>query len=222
MAKSAKEAPPPAQSDLFGEFPVESISTPKGFDSWDEAIPLPEEKRLIAQIDASQLEPFRFQGWLGKRLTRSFGWTYDHETGRAEQGRPIPDWLIPIRSLVAGHLGVSPERFEQALVIRYDPGAVIGWHKDRPMFDLVAGLSLGRSAPLRFRRRAEKGFERFTHEARQRGLYLLSGEARHHWEHSIAELDSHRWSVTFRTLEETGHRGGRERFRRTLSAASSL
>jgi len=209
MARSAKEAGLPAQADLFGALAVEPVLMPKGLDSWDEVIPPSEERCLIAQIDASQLEPFRFQGWLGKRLTRSFGWTYDYDTGRAEQGPPIPDWLIPMRSLVAGHLGVSPERFEQALVIRYDPGAVIGWHKDRPMFELVAGLSLGRSAPLRFRRRTETGFERFTHEARQRGLYLLSGEARHHWEHSIAELDSPRWSVTFRTLGEIGIRKGR-------------
>ena len=33
-----------------------------------------------------------------------------------------------------------------------------------------------------------------------RGAYHLSGEARHDWEHSIAEMDRTRWSITFRSL----------------------
>ena len=33
-----------------------------------------------------------------------------------------------------------------------------------------------------------------------RGAYHLTGEARHDWEHSIAEMDRPRWSVTFRSL----------------------
>ncbi|WP_395397752.1 alpha-ketoglutarate-dependent dioxygenase AlkB [Novosphingobium sp. BL-8A] len=190
----------PRQLDLFGAPPATSEGKPTGLESWEEVVSPAEERELIARIDASALKPFRFQGWLGKRLTCSFGWTYDFDSGRAERGEPIPDWLVPARNLVAGRLGLVPEVLEQALLIRYDPGATIGWHKDRPMFGDVAGLSLGRSAPLRFRRRTEHGFSRFTHEALPRSLYLLSGEVRHCWEHSIAELDGPRWSITFRSL----------------------
>ncbi|WP_367268734.1 hypothetical protein [uncultured Sphingomonas sp.] len=32
-----------------------------------------EERLLIDRIDATDLAPFRFQGWTGKRLTTSFG-----------------------------------------------------------------------------------------------------------------------------------------------------
>ncbi|MEH3123052.1 MAG: hypothetical protein PGN16_13925 [Sphingomonas phyllosphaerae] len=43
---------------------------------------------LIKRIDSSKLEPFRVQRWTGKRLTASFGWSYDFESGRAiETGR---------------------------------------------------------------------------------------------------------------------------------------
>ncbi|WP_395331814.1 alpha-ketoglutarate-dependent dioxygenase AlkB [Novosphingobium sp. BL-8H] len=188
------------QLGLFGGLPVTPGRGPAGLESWGDVISRGEEIELIARIDASNLEPFRFRKWMGKRLTCSFGWTYDHVTGRAERGARIPDWLLPVRTVVAAHVGLVPERFEQALVIRYDPGAGIGWHRDRPMFEHLAGLSLGRSAPVRLRRRISQGFERFTHEASQRGLYLLGGEARHLWEHSIAELDSPRWSITFRSL----------------------
>ena len=47
-----------------------------------EAIVTPSEERaLIASIDGVELSPFRFQGWLGKRLTASYGWRYNFDTG---------------------------------------------------------------------------------------------------------------------------------------------
>jgi len=47
-----------------------------------------EEAALIARIDGEGLSPFRFQQWTGKRLTRSFGWSYDFESGRFAPTRP--------------------------------------------------------------------------------------------------------------------------------------
>lgn len=86
-------------------------------------------------------------------------------------------------------------------MIRYDPGAVIGWHRDRPQFDRVVGISLGVSAALRFRRRLENGrFLRRTVILEANSSYLLSGEVRSEWEHSIVALAETRWSITFRSL----------------------
>jgi alkylated DNA repair protein (DNA oxidative demethylase) len=47
----------------------------------------------------------------------------------------------------------------QALLIRYDPGAGIGWHRDRPLFEHVVGISLGAPATMRFRRRRPAHFQ---------------------------------------------------------------
>ncbi|WP_327195423.1 hypothetical protein [Sphingobium sp. Ant17] len=58
------------------------------------------------------------------------------------------------------------------------------------------------SAPLRFRRRKPDGFDRITVPLAPRSVYHLEGEARYQWEHSIAEMDETRWSITFRTLCE--------------------
>ncbi|WP_333994978.1 hypothetical protein [Sphingomonas sp. 22R3R2A-7] len=49
-----------------------------------------EEHALIERIDATDLTPFRFQGWTGKRLTTSFGWSYDFEVGRPAEAPPSP------------------------------------------------------------------------------------------------------------------------------------
>jgi alkylated DNA repair dioxygenase AlkB len=180
--------------DLFGKAALPGLSSM-------EAIVMPaEEAALIARIDDSGLSPFKFQRWTGKRLTRSFGWSYDFETGCFAPTDPVPSWLEPVRERAAHFAGLEPADLVQALIIRYDPGAGIGWHKDRPVFDHVIGISLGAPATLRLRRRADGKFERASALLMPRSIYHLSGEARHEWEHSIAAMNETRWSVTFRSL----------------------
>ena len=177
-----------------------------GFDQADAIVTPGEEAALIARIDAADLAPFRFQGWLGKRLTQSYGWRYDFDTARLSQGDPLPAWLLPLRDRAAAFAGLAAEEFVHALLIRYDPGAGIGWHRDRPQFEHVVGVSLGNPATLRLRRRTERGFERASAELAPRSIYHLAGEVRHDWEHSITPMDVPRWSITFRSLSEKGGR----------------
>lgn len=159
-----------------------------------------EERMLIDRIDATELTPFRFQGWTGKRLTTSFGWSYDFEAGRPAEAPPLPDWLRPFRDRAAAFAGLDPEGLIQALLIRYDPGAGIGWHRDRPIYGHVLGISLGEPAAMRFRRKRVGGFDRVSVPLDPRAAYHMSGPARHEWEHSIVEMERPRWSVTFRSL----------------------
>jgi alkylated DNA repair protein (DNA oxidative demethylase) len=163
-------------------------------------ITVEEESDLIAGINTQELSPFRFQQWTGKRLTRSFGWSYDFERGTFSPTTAIPDWLEPLKAQAAGFAGLGADDLVQALLIRYDPGAGIGWHKDRPVFEHVVGISLGNPAMLRLRRRREAGFDRAKVALDPRSIYHLSGEVRHGWEHSIAAIDAPRWSITFRSL----------------------
>lgn len=165
-----------------------------------------EEAALIARIDDTSLSPFRFQQWTGKRLTCSYGWSYDFESGTFAPTEPMPDWLGEVKAKAALFAGLAPDDLVQALLIRYDPGAGIGWHKDRPVFEHVIGISLGNDATLRLRRRGERGFQRAKAKVAPRSIYHLSGEVRHEWEHSIAPMDQPRWSITFRSLSEKGRR----------------
>ena len=166
----------------------------------------PDEADLIAHINAESLSPFRFQKWTGKRLTRSYGWSYDFENGSFAPAEPIPEWLHSIKARAANFAGLNPADLVQALLIRYDPGAGIGWHKDRPVFERVVGISLGNAATLRLRRRTTSGFDRAKADLPPRSIYRLSGEVRDQWEHSIAAMDMPRWSVTFRSLSSKGRR----------------
>lgn len=192
-------------ADLFDAPIVPGLGTQFEFVSADE------EASLVAYIDAESLSPFKFQQWTGKRLTRSYGWSYDFESGSFAPTDPIPDWLQTVKARAAEFASLQHDDLVQALLIRYDPGAGIGWHKDRPVFEHVVGISLGNAATLRLRRRNESGFERAKADLAPRSIYHLSGEVRHQWEHSIAAMDEPRWSVTFRSLSGKGHRSSEAR-----------
>lgn len=184
------------QRDLFGETPaIQGLATFAG------AVDAALEEELTARIDAAPLAPFKFGQWTGKRLTANYGSGYDYQRGTTTPAPPLPDWLLALRSSLAPMAGLDAGALEQALLIRYDPGAGIGWHRDRPQYGDVLGLSLGAPATMRFRRRMpDGGFERRSVHLEPRALYRLSGEARHGWEHSIAPMEQPRWSITFRTL----------------------
>jgi alkylated DNA repair protein (DNA oxidative demethylase) len=187
-------------ADLFGEPLIAGLEYRPEFISPDE------ERALIGHLSAEQLSPFRFHGWTGKRLTRTFGWRYDFDDASFAPAEPIPDWLEPLRGKVATFAGLKPEEFVHALLVRYDPGAGIGWHRDRPVFESVVGISLGTPATLRFRRRRAGGFDRESLQVEPRSAYLLTGPARHEWEHSITPGETLRFSITFRSLSEFGRR----------------
>src|SRR4029078_10048476 len=50
-----------------------------GLDYREKLIDDAEQHALIARLEAEDLSPFRFHGWLGNRKTRSFGWRYDFD-----------------------------------------------------------------------------------------------------------------------------------------------
>jgi alkylated DNA repair dioxygenase AlkB len=64
---------------------------------------------------------------------------------------------------------------------------------------------------MRFRQRTADGFRRAKLQLEPRSAYLLSGESRHEWEHSIAPGDTLRFSITFRSLSAKGRRAAAER-----------
>lgn len=189
----------PSQPDLFAGAPAAAPGVP-GLALSGLLLDRGEQANAIRHIEDLPLTPFRFGPWTGNRETISFGWHYDFERGSVAQADPLPGWLAAIRARVAAAFSDLPEPYEQALLIRYRPGAVIGWHRDRPHFGVVAGLSLGAPASMRLRRRQDGGFVRAGFALEPGEAYRLDGEARREWEHSIVALPETRWSITFRTL----------------------
>jgi alkylated DNA repair dioxygenase AlkB len=186
--------------DLFNEPLV------AGLDYRDDFISAAAQAELLQRLGSLELAPFRFHGWLGNRKTQSFGWRYDFDDASFTPADPLPGWLLPLRDKAADFASVAPDEIAHVLLARYDPGAGIGWHRDRSVFEKVVGVSLASPAKLRFRRRTPGGFQRASLEVQPRSAYLLTGEVRHDWEHSIAPGEQLRFSITFRTLSERGLR----------------
>lgn len=193
-----------SQAELFAGPLIAGLAYCEDFISPDE------HSALLKQLEGLDLDPFRFHGWLGKRRTQSFGWRYDFDDASFRPTEPIPDWLSPLRDRAAIFAGVAPDEIAHVLIARYDPGAGIGWHRDRPQFERVVGVSLSAAAVLRFRQRTASGFRRASLPVEPRSAYLLSGEARGQWEHSIAPGEALRFSITFRSLSELGRRQAAE------------
>lgn len=157
-----------------------------------------EEAALISRLGALPFAPFQFHGFEGKRRTVSFGWQYRFDGSGLAEAEAMPDWLLAVRERAEAATGCGP--LVHALIIEYIEGAGIGWHRDRPDFGEVVGISLGAAAPLRFRRRQGAKWERYTLNAGPRSLYHLSGPSRQEWEHSIVAVPALRYSITLRTL----------------------
>ena len=183
---------------LFDAPPIEGLAYR------EEAIGAAEERALVDNLAAADLSPFRFHGWLGNRKTQSFGWRYDFDDASFSRTEPIPEWLMPLRETAAAFADVEPDDFVHVLLAHYDPGAGIGWHRDRDVFEKVVGFSLLSPATLRFRRRKPGGFHRANLEVAPRSAYLLNGDVRWDWEHRIVPGDQLRFSITFRTLSAKG------------------
>ena len=173
---------------------------PEGFRWRPELITAGEEAALAAWLRTLEFKPYEHQGYLAHRQVVSFGLRYDDRTRRVGPTAPIPDQLLGLRGKVAAFAGLDAEALAHVLINEYRPGVQIGWHRDKPQFEDVAGVSLLSPCLFRLRRRTATGFVRAGLRLEPRSVYVIQGPARSQWEHSIPPVEALRYSVTFRTL----------------------
>jgi len=177
---------------------------PEGIVYEPELISVEEEAGLLDELESLRFDPIVLHGRAAKRTGRHYGLDYDYESRTPMPGEPVPDWLLPVRGRAAELAGREPDELVEILVQRYPPGATIGWHRDAPAFGTVIGVSLGGSSRLRFQRGKRERRRVWEVLLAPRSGYVLSGEARRSWEHSIPPTKELRYSITFRTLRERG------------------
>ena len=189
---------------------------PPGFVYHPDLLDADEEARLVAHVRTIDFSPIEMRGQVARRRTAHFGWVYGYESWRITTGPPLPEFLLPLRDRAATLIAVEPDALAEVLVTEYPPGAAIGWHHDAPQFGEVIGVSL--LSPCRMRFQRGRGTERQTCAVtlEPRSAYVLDGEARYRWQHSIPPMRALRYSITFRTLRsrERGERDGETALRR--------
>lgn len=186
---------------LFPELdPATTEREPFGLRYAEAVVPLETQRDVVERARALDFAPFDFRGFKGNRRTVSFGSRYDFAHNRVERADPMPDWLEPLLATAAAFADIPETDLVQALVTEYAPGAGIGWHRDRPEYGKVVGLSFVSDCVLRFRRPDKGGWRRASLALSPGSAYLLDGPARDAWQHSITPGHQLRYSVTFRTL----------------------
>ena len=177
---------------------------PDGFHYRDDFITAGEEAELAGEIGRVEFADFEMHGVVARRRVAFFGRSYDNG---ATQTPPIPAFLLPLRARVATWAGLDDTAFAMALINQYPPGAPIGWHRDAPEYDIVAGVSLLSSCRMKFRpyvppSAPAAGRRSATHEIvlERRSAYLITDKSRSAYEHHIPAVGELRYSITFRTL----------------------
>jgi alkylated DNA repair dioxygenase AlkB len=184
------------ESDLFA-----AAALPPGLSYESAFLSVDEETRLVDAVRNLSLAPADYRGFTARRRIASFGASYDFSARRLRPAPAMPAFLWPLRDRVAARLRVAPERVVHALVTEYAIGTPLGWHRDTPEFEEVAGVSLAGECEMRWRRYPpQPGAAMLKLAVAPRSLYLMTGEARWGWQHSVAATRTLRYSITLRTL----------------------
>jgi alkylated DNA repair dioxygenase AlkB len=193
------------QASLFAE----SRALPEGFVYRPDFLDGDEEAALIEKIARLPLCEAEYKQFTAKRRIASYGGRYDFSKGELLPAGDIPPFLLPLRERVAGWTAIAAVRYTHALVSEYQPGTQLGWHRDVPDFEEIAGISLGGRARMRLRPYPPvKGRRELTRvlDLEPRSAYAISGEARWRWQHAISPTKELRFSITFRTRRADGTR----------------
>jgi alkylated DNA repair dioxygenase AlkB len=192
----------PGQPELFDT----PAPMPHGLVYRPEFISRDEESELLTSISPLPFREARFQEYFAKRRVVHFhpaggGEAYDQGDEDTLSSGPLPPFLVALLDRVSGWLEIDPGQFIHALVSEYRPGTPIGWHRDKPAYGVVVGLSLAGHGSMRFRPLdpAAPRSSVALLELAPRSVYVMQGPIRWDWQHSMLPTKSLRYSITFRT-----------------------
>lgn len=173
---------------------------PQGFLYKPEFLGEAEEAELLRIFSKLEFAAYDYHGYQAKRRVVRFGVNYDINTKhQAASEVPIPEFLLDIRARAAEIAGRPADDFVQAMVSEYSVGTPIGWHRDAPQFGTIIGISLGSACRMRLKPYAPPG-RILSIPLEPRSIYVMQGDARSKWQHSIPPVEQLRYSITFRSL----------------------
>lgn len=177
--------------------------SPDGFRYAEDFIAPEVEAALLDEISRLPLLEASYRQWTAKRRIISYGGRYDFTHRQLDPAEPLPPFLVALREAMAQWAGLPAGDFGQATIAEYRPGTQLGWHRDVPDFEVVAGVSLAGTARMRFRPYPpEPGIARATCaiDLAPRSAYIIRDAVRWQWQHAISPTREQRYSITFRTL----------------------
>ncbi len=178
------------------------LKTPEGLYYYPNFLSLKEEDTLLHFIESLTYQKVRIHGQDAKRTVVHYGYTYDYQAVSLVPGVPFPKLITDLSEKCAILAEIPTDSIVQCLISNYPAGSTIGWHRDKFIFGpKVIGISLQSSCSMRFQRTENAKRYVFEQILEPRSAYILSGQARYKWEHSIPAVPAKRYSITFRTLK---------------------
>lgn len=189
----------PTEPDLFAP-----PSLPPGLEYRPDFVDRDEEEMLTEAFSSLPFREAPFRQYTARRRVVRFGHDGYADIGELQDGGSWPPWLVDLRRRAAQVAHVDDGAFVHALVTEYRPGTPIGWHRDKPVYGTVVGISLGSACRMRFRPFDDRHDRDavIAVELAPRSLYLMRDDIRWRWQHQIPPVKALRYSVTFRTLAQ--------------------
>jgi alkylated DNA repair dioxygenase AlkB len=182
--------------DLFA-----AEALPSGLDYRPDFLGEHDESLLLRELAGLAFAAAPYKAYTARRRIASFGVAYDFDRDRLRTAAVLPEFLTPLAARVARVLDVEQRELAQVLVTEYAPGTPLGWHRDAPVFESIAGVSLASACELQWRRWPPGAREPVLGlQVAPRSLYVMRGEARWGWQHRVPAVKALRYSITFRTL----------------------
>ena len=182
----------------------EPVHFPNGLVYQPNFITPDEEEALLVFIESQDLR-HSYGGpadaYEAKRRSRHFG-SYIAESGEVVEGPPLPRFLTRFARRIEKWLDKPRGTVIEALINEYTPGTALGWHRDNEPYEHIVGISLAGWAKMRWRAYESIGDARqvLGLELEPRSAYIMQGDVRWQWQHSVVATRTLRYSITFRTL----------------------
>ncbi|NET71458.1 MAG: alpha-ketoglutarate-dependent dioxygenase AlkB [Sphaerospermopsis sp. SIO1G2] len=170
------------QANLFEDHSENAFQNISGLAYISNYITPEQEVKLLTIIDK--------QPWLTdlKRRVQHYGWKYDYTVRRVDESMrlgSLPDWLMEHCQRLHDN-GYFPKLPDQVIINEYQPGQGTASHTDCiPCFEeTIASISLGSPCVMDFTHSEMK--EKVSVPLEPCSLFILKGDARYKWKHSIA------------------------------------
>lgn len=144
------------------------------------------------------------------RVAAHYGYYYNYDRSGLTKAPPIPERLleilIPQSKFDFNNIHIDRSRFNQLIINQYLPGQKIAPHIDHTKYfdDIIVCITLMNDdavIPIIFQKYFNNTTEQRLVNAKNRSMYLMSGDARWNWKHSlINKSNTVRWSFTFREV----------------------
>src|ERR1700730_11367715 len=110
-----------------------------GFEYYPDFAGGPECSRLLDASAALPLLQAQYKQFTARRRVAPFGGRSDFSNNELLPSGPLPDVLIPLRGRIAAAAGIEPQTFTHAMIAEYQPGVQLGWDREVPDLEVVAG-----------------------------------------------------------------------------------